>query len=231
MEHPVAELHAHPGRLGCRQEFLAWHVAPVPAPAGHRLGTDDAELARSAMGRYSSTSWARPGGGAGLVLTRPGLAGAGRTRVGLTSVGLARLCLTRLGRSQLGLAVLIPAGLARAESPAQLRREVEVPPRVRVRHGREDLQPPAAGLLGPGHRGVGVTPDVPGRAAVRERDADAGGQDHGAVGGAEWFGGHAGQDALGQLDDLPGRRGFGEQDREHVAAPAGHRAARRDRGP
>src|SRR3984957_1261542 len=116
---------------------------------------------------------------------------------------------------------------AMTEGPAQLRREAQAALAARVGQRREHLEPPAPGLLGPGHRGVSVAPDIPGRAAVRERDTDAGRQVDAAVGGPERLGGHAGQDALGQLDDLPGGGGVLDQDREHVAAPAGQRAGGR----
>ena len=100
-------------------------------------------------------------------------------------------------RAPLALALLALAGLAAAERPAQLRREAQPALGIGMRQRREDLQAAAAGFLGPGYRGVGVAPDMPGRAAVGDRDPDAGGQGHAAVGGPERLGRHTGQDAPG----------------------------------
>ena len=224
--------HGHPGGLGRRQELLARHVAPLPAPAGHRLGADDAGAGQVGDGpvlqhQLGSTRL----GGAGLVLTGPGLAGAGRTRVGLTRVGLARLCLTRLGRSQPGLAVLIrpgwPGPRARPSCAARLRcRRASGCGTA----GKTSSRPPPDSLARDTAASA-LRQTYPAGLPSASATPTLADRIHAAVGGAEWFGGHAGQDALGQLDDLPGRGGFGDQDREHVAAPAGHRAARRHHGP
>ena len=107
------------------------------------------------------------------------------------------------------------------DRPLQVARHVEAADHVRVHLRRVDLDPGPAAVLGLGHRHVRVAQYHAGRALVRQRDADAGGQPDLPLGDLERRPGDDAGQPLGQLDDLLAAGRVLEQHRELIAAPAG----------
>ncbi len=200
-QHPVAQLDGHPGGLGRRQELLARHVAPVPAPAGHRLGTDDAGAGQV---------------GDGPVLERQ-LGPARLARAGLAFPGLA-LRMAVPGRPGLRARPSCAARLRcrRASGCGTAGKTSSRPPPDSL--ARDTAASALRQTYPAGLPSASATPTLADRTTLRSaaRNGSAA-----TLARMRW--------ASSMIS--PAEAASGDQDREHVAAPAGHRAARRHRGP
>ena len=120
--------------------------------------------------------------------------------------------------------------LAVADGPLQVADDLQPADHVRVHVRGVDLDPVAAGVLGPRHGHVRVAQHEPGRVHVGQRDAHARGQRDLLAGHLERLRGDRADQPLGDLGHLLDVPGVLDQDGELVAAPAGHRVVDRDDG-